>query len=102
MVACSSKVSNLYHIGAQPPRSVTSFCLVIVWKAPTRVYGVITGYEVSSLPGGDNEVVVSKNRDEFFHAVKASSLPRGEGDILIKVSISKFSLFRGLKLSVQP
>ena len=68
---------------------------MIVWKAPTRAYGVITGYEVSfSLPGGDNEVIVSKNRDELFHAVKASNLPRGEGDILIKVSISKFSLSR--------
>ena len=86
MVACPSKVSNLYHTGAQPPRSVTSFCSVIVWKAPTRAYGVITGYEVSfSLPGGDNGVIVSKNRDELFHAVKASNLPRGEGDILIKV-----------------
>ena len=77
-----------YCTGAQPPRSVTSLCSVIVWKAPTRTYGVITGYEVSfSLSGRDNGVVVSKNRDELFHIVRASELPRGEGDILVMVSI---------------
>ena len=78
----------IYCTGAQPPRSVTSFCSVILWKAPTRAYGVITGYEVSfSLPGVDNGVIVSKNRDEFFHVVKAGDLPRREGDILVRVSI---------------
>ena len=77
-----------YCTGTQPPRSVTSFCSVIVWKAPIRAYGVITGYEVSfSLPGGDNGVIVSKDRDELFHAVRAGDLPHGEGDILVRVSI---------------
>ena len=77
-----------YCPGAQPPRSVTSFCSVIVWKAPTRAYGEITGYEVSfSLPDGGDNGIISKDRDEFFHAVRASELPRGEGDILVMVSI---------------
>ena len=49
---------------------------------------MITGYEVSfSLPSEDNGVIISKDRDEFFHAVRASELPRGEGDILVTVSI---------------
>ena len=61
----------IYCTGAQPPCFVTSFCSVIVWKAPTRTYGVVTGYEVSSLPGEDNDVIVSKNRDELFHVVGA-------------------------------
>ena len=78
----------IYCTGVQPPRSVTSFCSVIVWKPPIRAYEVITGYEVSfSLPGRDNGVIVSKDRDEFFHVVRARNLPRGEGDILVKVSI---------------
>ena len=81
-------MSNLYCTGAQPPRSVTSFCSVIVWKPPTRAYEVITGYEVSfSLPGEDDDVIVSKDRDEFFHVVRERYLPRGKGDILVKVSI---------------
>ena len=86
---CSKVIFTMtYCTGAQPPRSVTSFCSVIVWKTPTRAYGVITGYDVSfSLSGGDNGIVVSKDRDELFHAVRASELPRGEGDILVTVSI---------------
>ena len=76
----------IYYTGAQPPRSVTSFCSVIVWKAPTRVYGVITGYDVSfSPPGEDNGVIVSNDRDELFHVVRASELPPRQGDILVKV-----------------
>ena len=94
----------IYCTGAQPPRSVTSFCSVIVWMAPTRAYGVITGYEVSfSLAGGDNSVIVSKNRDEFFHVVTARNLPRGEGNILVMVSMfSEFSLFKRLSGEVTP
>ena len=67
---------------------MTSLCSVIVWKAPTRAYGVITGYEVSFFfPGRDNGVIVSKDRDELFHIVRARDLPHGEGDILITVRI---------------
>ena len=78
----------IYCTGAQPPRSVTSFCSGIAWKAPARAYGVITGYEVSfSLAGRDNSVIVSKNRDELFHVVRARNLPHGEGNILVMVSI---------------
>ena len=76
----------IYCTDSQPPRSVTSFCSVIVWKAPTRTYGVITGYEVS-FSHSDNSVIVSKDRDELFHVVRARELPRGEGDILVKVII---------------
>ena len=77
----------IYCIGAQPPSSVTSFCSVIVWKPPTQAYGVITGYDVSfSPPGEDNGVIVSKNRNELFHVVRASELPPRQGDILVKVN----------------
>ena len=99
MISFPSKVSNLHHIGAQPPRSVTSFCSVIVWMAPTRAYGVITGYEVSfSLAGGDNSVIVSKNSDKLFHVVRTRNLPHGEGDILVMVSIYLLHLVNSLYL----
>ena len=55
-----------------------------MWKAPTRVYGVITGYDVSF--GEGNGVIVSKERDELFHVVRASELPPRQGDILVKVN----------------
>ena len=67
----------IFSLGAQAPRNVSLFCCsVIVWKAPSRAYGVITGYHISfSLPGRNESVlVVKKNRDEFFHAVKEQDL----------------------------
>ena len=47
---------------------------------------MITGYEVYlSLLYGNNSVIVSKDRDEFFHVVREKELPRGEEDILVMV-----------------
>ena len=58
---------------------------MIVWKAPPIAYGVITGYQVSfSLPG-NTDVIVSKERDEFFHVVKREDLPTGEGNVTVQV-----------------
>ena len=75
----------------QAPRSVTSFCAVVVWQAPRRVYGVIAGYEVRFVrPGSDGgtgeaSVVITKNRDELFHRVQEGNLPRGEGEVMVQV-----------------
>ena len=75
----------------QAPRSVTSFCAVVVWQAPRRVYGVITGYDVrfvkfgSDGVTGEASVVITKNRDELFHRVQKADLPRGEGEVLVQV-----------------
>ena len=78
----------------QAPRSVTSFCAVVVWQAPRRVYGIITGYDVRFVsPGsgsdgggtGETNVVITKNRDELFHRVQEADLPRGEGEVMVQV-----------------
>ena len=65
--------------------NVTSFCSVIVWKAPSRAYGVITGYHISfSLPGeNESMLVVRKNRDELFHAVKEEDLKSGNAKFMV-------------------
>ena len=86
----------MLNIDPQAPRSVTSFCCVVVWQAPSRAYGVITGYDVrlfnSLAEDGltDSEgVVILKNRDEFFHAVVEEDFPVGSGDseeTLVQVS----------------
>ena len=72
--------------GAQAPRNVASFCSFIVWKAPSRAYGVIIGYDISFfLPGRNESVVVKKERDEFFHIVKEGDLIGGQESTLVKV-----------------
>lgn len=65
-----------------------SFCSVIVWQAPSRVYGVITGYDVMFLKSGSGggDVMVSKNRDELFHRVTEENVLNGEGETLVQVS----------------
>ena len=77
-----------HHTDAEAPRSVGSFRCVVYWKAPSRVYGVITGYEVSFfLPGRENEsVVVRKESDEIFHIVKDGDLESVQGDTRVKVT----------------
>ena len=80
-------ISIIIPVGAEPPRNVISFCSVIVWKAPSRAYGVITGYHISfSLPGRNESVlVVRKNRDEFFHAVKEENLKNSNALIMVNL-----------------
>jgi hypothetical protein len=55
---------------------VMSFCSVIVWQAPSRAYGVISGYDLMLFnPGNASESsVINKERDELFHIVKESDL----------------------------
>ena len=85
--------------GPQSPRSVMSFCSVIVWQAPFRAYGFITGYEVRLFNSNSNmaedfmdgdlvgSVVISKNRDELFHEVSARDMPRGNSSVLVQVCV---------------
>ena len=63
---------------------------MVYWKAPSRAYGYITGYEVSFfLPGKGNEtVVVRKESDEIFHIVKDGDLESVQGDAHVKVTYS--------------
>ena len=80
---------NYPFVGAQAPRNVTSLCCVIVWKAPSRAYGVIIGYDISFfLPGRNESVVVKKERDEFFHIVKEGDLMGGQENTLVMVTAS--------------
>ena len=80
-----------YLLDPQAPRSVSSFCEVIVWQAPSRAYGAITGYDVmfaDTVSTSNSSVVqnlVVKNRDQFFHVVRESNLPRPGGAPMIQV-----------------
>ena len=82
-------LSFLYNLVPQAPRSVTSFCTVIVWKAPSRAYGFITGYDIF-FSNSNTQVIVRKNRDEFFHAVQERELPTNgpEEEIVVQVQHS--------------
>ena len=77
-----------------------SFNSVIVWKAPFRAYGFISGYQIrlfnfeaeNGVPGQTDEetlpgsVLISKNRDELFHVLLASEVPSGNGEVFVQVS----------------
>ena len=62
-----------------------------MWQAPSRVYGAITGYDVmfaDTVSTSNSSVVqnlVLKDRDQFFHVVRESDLPRPGGAPMIQV-----------------
>ena len=60
---------------------------MIVWKAPSRAYGVIVGYDVMFLNSGNGEdgTVITKDRDELFHRVEQRNLPNEGGSVLVQV-----------------
>ena len=70
----------------QAPRSVTSFCSVIVWQAPSRAYGAIVGYDVMFIKGEDS-IMIMKDRDELFHGVLQENLPDGGQNVVVQVSV---------------
>ena len=74
----------------QAPRSVISFCTVIVWQTPFRAYGTIVGYDVMFVDGEDS-IMVTKDRDELFHTVQQRDLPNegggGEGSVVVQVGL---------------
>ena len=92
---CIASTALYCSSGPQSPRSVMSFCSVIVWQAPFRVYESITGYELrlfnsnvaEDATDGDlvGSVVISKKRDELFHAMSASDMPKGNSSVLVQV-----------------
>ena len=70
----------------QAPRSVTSFCSVVVWQAPFRAYGPIVGYDVMFMNGEDS-IMIMKDRDELFHGVLQGNLPDGGENVVVQVSL---------------
>ena len=78
---------QLFFTDPQAPRSVTSFCAVIVWQAPFRAYGPIVGYDVMFVDGEDS-IIITKDRDELFHTVQQRDLPNGGGgNVVVQVSV---------------
>ena len=79
-----------YFLDPQAPRSVISFCTVIVWQTPIRAYGTIVGYNVMFVDGEDS-IMVTKERDELFHTVQQSDLPNGggtgPGNVVVQVGL---------------
>ena len=60
---------------------------MVHWKAPSKAYGAITGYDVSFfLPGKNESVVVRKERDEIFHIVEDGDLESVQGNTHVKVT----------------
>ena len=65
---------------------VLSNCSVVVWRAPRRAFGAITGYEVKFfIPNTSQNIVISKDRDVFFHLVTDRDTLPGPGDIYVQV-----------------
>ena len=64
-----------------------------MWQAPSRAYGAITGYDVTfadTVSTSNSSVVqnlVLKDRDQFFHVVRESDLPRPGGAPMIQVLV---------------
>ena len=62
-----------------------------MWQAPSRAYGTITGYDVmfaDTVSISNSSVVqnlVLKDRDQLFHVVRESDLPRPGGAPMIQV-----------------
>ena len=79
--ACSYYIiaSILLSSDPQAPRSVTSFCTVIVWQAPRRAYGIISGYDVMFVDpeSGEGGTVITKERDQLFHKVEQGNMQNG-------------------------
>ena len=76
---------NVNFTDPQAPRSVISFCAVIVWQTPFRAYGPIVGYDVMFVDGEDS-IMVTKDRDEFFHTMQQRNLPNGGVNVVVQVS----------------
>ena len=73
------------YLDPEAPRSVTSFCIVVVWRPPNRAYGVITGYDIAFLIGQEQEIVTTKKGDEHFHRVEEKDLTGQEEQIFVRV-----------------
>ena len=74
--------------GAEAPVDVQvlSNCSVVVWRAPRRAFGAITGYEVKFfIPNTSQIKVISKDRDVFFHLMTDSDTLPGPGDVHVQV-----------------
>ena len=87
-------------VDPQAPRTVTSF---IVWQAPSRAYGAVTGYDVRFINLGiaDEGNVISKEKDELFHVVKESDLPNQGASINIQVQCMGFPRFGRVKCTLE-
>ena len=81
----------VFALDPEAPRSVTSFCTVVVWQAPRRAFGVITGYDIAFLSSGaggigqGQEIVTTKKGDELFHRVEERDLTGQEGQVFVRV-----------------
>ena len=72
---------------------MTSFCAVVVWQAPRRAYGAITGYDIAFLSSGirgtEELTATTKRGDELFHRVeekdRASNILEREGQVFVRV-----------------
>ena len=68
-------------------------CSVVVWRAPDRAYGSITGYEVNFVPFGLKNVTISKGYEDLFHII-GDEVPmniRGNTKVQVLFGASKLS-----------
>ena len=75
-----------FHLDPEAPRSVTSLCSIIHWRAPHRAFGHITGYDVMFINGAAGNSTVTKRRDEIFHIVDEATISHSE-DVLVQVKV---------------
>ena len=69
-----------------------------MWQVPSGSFGAITGYDVmfaDTVSTSNSSVVqnlVLKDRDQLFHVVRESDLPRPGGAPMIQVSSTLLSM----------
>ena len=77
-----------------------------MWRAPSRAYGAITGYDVmfaDTVSTSNSSVVqnlVLKDRDQLFHVVTESDLPRPGGAPMIQVHTFYRKTSEDLKVAI--
>ena len=67
---CVDSVRCLFSIaGSEAPSRVLGLCSAVVWTTPHRSYRRITGYDVSFVNPGSDNVIVAKGNRELFHVI---------------------------------
>ena len=68
---------SFLNVGPSAPSLVCGLCScsIVVWRAPDRAHGSITGYDVNSVPFGLSNVTISKGYQDFFYVISDDEVP---------------------------
>ena len=85
---------SFLNVGPSAPSLVRVLCScsIVVWRAPDRAYGSITGYDVNFVPFGLNNVTISKGYQDLFHVISDDEVPmniRGNTKVQVLCELAK-------------